>query len=973
MGLIVVLAIIAVGGCRQAEDEAVVVPVVSRLEAAETLRQAGKYSEAMDLVQAQMIATPNDVYTHAMAMDLHQAMGQYDEAANTVITLVKVDDRKAGVLLVRAFNWHLRAKNFTAAERDLLTLLELQPDNVEAHRLLATLYCAQGRRFEADEHLKMVVRAGQATTIEILATVDLPGPFSLATFDNFIDPETTTLFDLGRARFMHTASRLPAGEVLPVILAVRKTFPESNAAAALQGRVLVESAMLTEFAVWTRSLPQDIETQPEYWYAVGTWLMLDEQFEQAIRSFAEALLRDHGDRGSVRGMIDCLEKIGRAEIAGQLREHLATLDQIYRGAKDADPTKAAWISDQYQKLGRPLESTAWLQVAAERATPPQKNGDGIAARLIAVRRWEDSATPTKIRDAGLERLIGFRRNQFPLPTIDGLSEPAGDLATKATSSLEPSPTSIVMEDVAPAHGLVTSYHSGFSLDGGELAMTQVNGGGLAAVDFDLDGRVDIYVVQSDGPPHDRNGSFPNEYFRQLPGGSFAQHAGDAGCDDRGLGQGVCAGDLNQDGFIDLAIANVGLNSFYMNQGDGTFRRDDSIIVGQAPMWTSVLAIADLTGDGLPDIYEANYIDDERAYDVRCKENDTPCQPQFFNAAADVIYRGNADGTFTRWEGAPEIDNLRRLGFGTIIANFDRRDGNDVFVSNDVGVNFFWASVASGDSKDDRFSLVESALVRGCGVGRGGDSQGCMGIASGDFDRNGTLDLHVTNFYREEANLFMQNDSGSFSDEVIRYRLAGPSLNVLGFGTQAADLDNDGWLDLVVLNGHVYDARDEGVPLMMRPQCFRGSRGRFDILESDRWGEYGNTPQVGRALATLDYDGDGRMDMVANHLDQPISLLENRSEAGNWVAFELIGTAGERDAIGAEVRVVAGDQTWTAWQIGGDGYMVTNEPVVHVGIGAVETIDRIEVRWPGGETQTFADVDTNHRHVIVEGDADLFTR
>ena len=261
--------------------------------------------------------------------------------------------------------------------------------------------------------------------------------------------------------------------------------------------------------------------------------------------------------------------------------------------------------------------------------------------------------------------------------------------------------------------------------------------------------------------------------------------------------------MNQDGFPDLLIANIGNNVLLINQGDGTFRDASHFVLDNPEGWTSSLGLADLDGDHLPEIIEINYVDDPRAYEVKCKENYMDCQPQEFNNRADRVHRCLADGTFVPWHAVSEMSDVPMLGFALIIANFDRQYGNDLFVANDGDLNHYWTSTAASEAIDERFAMVESASLRGCSIGRGGESQACMGIASGDFDRDGTLDLHVTNFLHQPANLFLQSRSEFFSDEALKYRLAEVSFDVLGFGTQAADFDNDGWLDLAVLNGTMF--------------------------------------------------------------------------------------------------------------------------------------------------------------------------
>lgn len=247
----------------------------------------------------------------------------------------------------------------------------------------------------------------------------------------------------------------------------------------------------------------------------------------------------------------------------------------------------------------------------------------------------------------------------------------------------------------------------------------------------------------------------------------------------------------------------------------------------------------------------------------------------------------------------------------------------------------------------------------------------MGVASGDFNRDGTLDLHVTNFHNESVNLFIQNQFGFFSDRAQNFGLTEPSMPVLGFGTQAGDFDNDGWLDLAVLNGHVYDATNVGIPFRMQAQLLRGDRSGFKLEQPETNGEYWQQKQLGRSLAIWDFNRDGRMDLVANHLDQPVAVLQNNSETQNWLQLRIVGSDSERDAIGTEVTITAGPESWTAQRIAGDGYMVSNEPILHYGIGKIESLDLITVHWPSGAVQSFENTPSNARYLVVEGSNELY--
>jgi hypothetical protein len=206
---------------------------------------------------------------------------------------------------------------------------------------------------------------------------------------------------------------------------------------------------------------------------------------------------------------------------------------------------------------------------------------------------------------------------------------------------------------------------------------------------------------------------------------------------------------------------------------------------------------------------------------------------------------------------------------------------------------------------------------------------------------------------------------------MKYQLADLSRTVLGFGTQAVDFDNDGWLDLAILNGHVFDGRVDDLPFQMQPQLMRGSESGFVPQDANYSGKFWKQKAVGRTLALLDSNRDGRMDLVANHLDQPVALLENHSKSLRWIQVELIGTHAERDAVGAEVVVSANGEQWYGWQTGGDGLMATNEQLLHFGLANAEKVDTLVVRWPSGEKEVFADLSVDRRYLVVQGQPTLY--
>ncbi|MFK8111764.1 MAG: FG-GAP-like repeat-containing protein [Rubripirellula sp.] len=952
-------AVVHACGCRQeTTSDPQAKPKTSKIQIAQQHLHAGRFQKSLESAQSILVAKPDDVAALRVISKAQASLGQYREAADTAVTISGLSVPNPSTDLLQAFDWRLRSGDFSGAETALRQALNINASDITVHRTLAQLLNAQGRRYEASRHVLVLAKEQQISGHELLSLVDLASPFDLVSFGDLTQTDSASLFDLGKARYVFAADSKPE-EALEIARQLAKSFPDNVAVAAFHGRLLAETGASNEFTSWIKDLPTGIQEHPEYWSAMGGWMVSQQREEEAVRAFGEALRRNPTDRYALRSLSESLGRLGRGEEALRARETLSTLDKIFRISSSADPAQAFWISEQLQALVRPWESLAWFRHGLQLQGNQNARSKEINEWRDRTLAWESKGSEAQIQVARLNAMIGFDFKQFPLPASTGATTA---LASSPPSQEQTKRIELVFRDVAKQLGIETSFVSDYSMERPDFYLYQANGGGIAVLDFDLDGRPDLYFVQSGGDPQKVDDAAPNQLFRQLPNQSFTDLSRETVTDDRGFGQGVSAGDVNQDGFPDLLIANIGFNSLYLNQGDGTFRKQDAKSIGGEGEWTSSVAIADLDGDSLPEIIEVNYLSDPTIFERPCVGKRLDCTPQRFRAALDRIRKNNGDGTFSPWSGANSLDELPNFGFGVVVANFDRKHGNDVFISNDGDLNHYWRS----GSQDSHFVLEETAGSAGCNIGTNGISQACMGIASGDVDRNGLLDLVITNFHEEPLNLFLQNDAGFFTDDAAKFGLVKPCTDVLGFGTQAGDFDNDGWLDLAVLNGHIYDARYADIPFKMASQLFHGGPRGFALQRTSGAKDYWNREQLARTLVMIDFNRDGKLDLVANHLDQPMAVLQNESAAQNWLQFSLIGVQSERDAIGAEVQVVSGSQKWTAWQIGGDGYMCSNEPIIHIGLGESQSIDEINVHWPSGKSQVFNDVSINQRYLLVEG-------
>jgi hypothetical protein len=288
------------------------------------------------------------------------------------------------------------------------------------------------------------------------------------------------------------------------------------------------------------------------------------------------------------------------------------------------------------------------------------------------------------------------------------------------------------------------------------------------------------------------------------------------------------------------------------------------------------------------------------------------------------------------------------------------------VTNDTMPNLYLVNHSRGAGGPPR--LENEAIVAGLAFNGDGRSFACMGIAADDVDGDGLCDLFVTNFYDEPNTLYRQVSTSVFEDATRPFGLYGPSLPVLGFGTQFVDADLDGWPDLVVANGHIDDHSDRGIPYQMLPHSYHNRIGkRFELIDGRKCGRYFQQPHLGRGMARLDWNRDGADDLAISHLDEPATLLTNQSTSrGRYLVVRLVGTRAARDAHGVAVDVVAGGRKLRRQLIAGGGYASANEPQLLFGLGDSETIESVTVYWPESGPQSFSKISADQHLLLIEG-------
>jgi hypothetical protein len=507
-------------------------------------------------------------------------------------------------------------------------------------------------------------------------------------------------------------------------------------------------------------------------------------------------------------------------------------------------------------------------------------------------------------------------------------------------------------EVAQAAGLTAT-----TVFGGQKAnryLLETTGSGVAVLDYDGDDWLDVFVVNGttlDGFP---KGQEPTSHlYRNLRNGTFEDVTARAGLVYTGWGQGVCAGDYDNDGDDDLFVTYWGQNRLYRNRGNGAF---DEVaraagLAGTAARWGAGCAFLDFDRDGRLDLFAANYIDFTLAdapvpESGLCRYKGVPvaCGPPGLRGGKNLLYRNAGDGTFADVSDAAGITKASgTYGLGVSTLDFDDDGWVDVYVANDSNPSALYRNNRDG-------TFTDIAVAGGCAYSQDGKPQAGMGVAIGDYNRDGRMDIFKTNFAGDTSTLYA-NAGGSLCED--RTFAAGIGVNTrwLGWGVAFVDLDRDGWLDLFLVNGHVYPEVEQlksEAGYKQRKVVYRNlANGRFaDVTE--RLGAPVTTPRAGRGAAFADLDNDGDTDVVVNNMhDRPDLFRLDSTAARHWVTVKLVGVKSNRSAIGARVRVTAGGAVQVREVRGGGSYYSQNDLRLLFGLGGSPAVDRIEVRWPNG--------------------------
>ncbi len=504
-------------------------------------------------------------------------------------------------------------------------------------------------------------------------------------------------------------------------------------------------------------------------------------------------------------------------------------------------------------------------------------------------------------------------------------------------------------------------------------LTETLGTGLALIDYDNDGLVDLFVMTAQAVEARSTATDPvNHLYRNLGNGKFKDVSEAAGISRSGWGQGVCSGDFDNDGFEDLFLTYYGHNILYRNTGKGNFEDvTESAGLGGGPVrWGTGCAFVDYNLDGKLDLFVANYVEFDQANTptpdkpnaCRWKNQAVPCGPKGLRGGVNLLWKNDSKPGQPRFTNVTSESGVgspgERYSLSVTTIDFDQDGWPDIYVAVDSQ-----ASLLFRNNHDGTFS--ETAIAAGVAFNDSGSEQAGMGTAAGDFDGDGKLDLAKTNFIDDLPNLYRNSGDGSFEEVTVVSGL-GLHREFMGWGVAFMDFDNDTWPDLFLVNGHIYPQL-KSVKYAQRRILYRNlGNGKFKEVTSGMGGDL-LAEKSSRGLAVGDYDNDGDVDLFITNMNEPPSLLRNDSSANEnrFLNIKLTGTKSNRSGIGARVTVVSGARKMVQEVRSGSSFLSQNDLRLHFGLASSRRVDRIEIDWPGSSKEVISGIETNQFITITQ--------
>lgn len=972
----------------------------SVMNQAKRLAAQGKVEqvEALCREAIQISAERPDAYL--LAAECATARADYDQALKD---LGNIDpqhrEQWISATTLKADLLHYDLANFQQAEQAYQQILAIDPSSVFANRGYAKLLGLCGRRIEAIPFVLTLIEQDAAGDLLVLLSreegaISDPELIDKA-FNNY--PESSLPW-LAKANLaILSLEHDSAAKLLQTALSKQ---PSEYTVGRL-GRQLLLANDQDQLSKWAESLGSTEDLGGDNWtennWTGETWLVFGQMAERrkettaAVRCYWEAFQLWPESLEVTSRMAACLQLLNRLEEAELFRNRAAKLTQLRNAQKAAIMSSSPPSRDEilellkaYDASGRIAEAYAWGQAAVQNFP----NDRSLQKELAEIRsRLPSNLAALTVADFHSVAQLDY--SEFAVPK---------DIKAVRSITSKTEAGVIQFERQAGEVGFDFTYDNGC---GPQSHRTfGFTGGGIGAIDVDSDAWPDIvctqgvpWIERAQETKGQQSDELQDTLFRNRRGEKFeALKFGLALPTEADFGQGVAVGDINEDGFPDLYIANATTNRLWVNNGDGTFsagklsasellsRNGDATVdsVAASSSWTTSCLIADLNGDSFADLYDVNYLSGEDVFTRICQQQDGQkimCGPEAFEGAVDRVLLNDGQGNFT--DATAQFLKPAANGKGLGIVAFAQQSGRlNLFVANDTVANHLFVPVESTEAENTRNSfgspqvamMQDEAFVRGVAVNADGKAEACMGIAVADFDDDQRLDIVVTNFLHETNTLYHSITDNLFQDHTRSLGLRDATLPVLTFGTQFLDANNDGAQELFFANGYTQDLPGNEIPYAMSSQLFQYTNGQFQQVAGDAVGAWGQQKFVARSVAKMDWNADGLPDLAVGLLHEPSFLLTNQSpETGETgLTLKLVATESARDAIGASASASIDGKQQTAQLTAGDGYQCCNQRTIRLSGRRQSRFPAITVRWPSGNEQTYQDLPATGHWVAVEG-------
>lgn len=900
--------------------------------------ESGDIDRAYQLVQDLNEATSDPEVMYLLAV-IEGLRGDDDKALDVISRLPDFD--RDPRLLTMAAQHALKIPRLMDARRYLNSAIDLMPANEEAIRLLSNL---EANLMNVRRVRQLIARldgmercsaqdvflfcAGSRVSYDLFENVDRLVP----ALEN--DPEQGELIYSLATNYLAMDRRDDAGRLIE---SAGQDLPEHQA--WMVHLAAAELAILdNRMQAAAKSLQyvgeQGREFQP-YWLAIGRVLRERDQPDAAITAYRNAAQLDPFDPEPLFVLSRLLKKTN-SEQSAELLARMRVLQQL-----NTQVESVVTLSSLEEAVER-------FPTLIDRLVDAEAYREARVCLTWLKKEGYRSTAATEV-DQRLRSLVSLPPIQLKAPRLSGLGEVDVSLLKDAPPSVgTETAAGPLFEDMTDALQLQFAYSFPERED---PTILESLGGGVAAFDYDLDGRVDLFFPQA--------GDFPQTAVRQdqdslqrRRGSRLEDVSAVAGIDDSDYGHGTAVADINADGFADLVVTNYGANQLYVNNGDGTFR-EVAVVSGLTGVdWSVSSAFGDFDNDGDPDLYITNYLVRETCRDE--DRGDDDCGPMHVPAVQDRLFENLGDGQFRDVTQPAGVIAPQGKGLGVVVRDFDRDGRSDLFVGNDTTANRLFVN-----RTDEQLAFEDASVGSGVAVAGDGTAEASMGIVSEDLTGNGYPDIFVTNFEAQTNSFYSNLDGTAFVDETSAKNLARSSYAVMGWGAQLLDFDDDQRLDLFVLNGQLHDQP-------MLPQLYRHAGDTFELVSGQESGWF-QSAWLGRGLAVADLNDDARPDLIATHRTGRPHLLVNRHAGKTRCCVRLIASSGVRHAAGARVTMTWGEETVVRTLHCGGGYLVANQQRLWFVVPPAGVVDALRIEWPSGTVQVLRNVRLSPRLLVREAD------